>query len=108
MRLSQLLSEERTLPIEMDGDILTITYNPSAYTAEAEDRYIGNRETQRNIGALAEALTALLISWDLTDDEGETVALDRDTLRTLPGKFLNDVMEAINEDASPKKAKGKR
>lgn len=107
MRLSQLLGEKRTIEAEFEGDTLTLTYDPSAYTAEAEDRYMAARETQRNIGSLVEALLVLLINWDLVDEEGATVPIDRETLRSLPGKFLNDCMDAINEDSAPKKTKGK-
>lgn len=107
MRLSQLLAKERTIEVEIDGDTLTITYDPSAFTAEAEDRYAAQRETARNIGAMAEALDILLIKWDLTDEDGKTLPINTETLRTLPGEFLGRVMEAINEDASPKQKRGR-
>lgn len=107
MRLSQLMSNEKALEVEINGDILKITYDPSAFTAEAEDRYAAQRETQRNIGAMAEALDVLLLKWDLTDDDGEPLPINVETLRTLPGEFLGRVMEAINEDASPKQRRGR-
>lgn len=102
MKLAQLLSKERTLEIDIEGDTLTVTYCPSDLTPELEDKMQTSFETNRAGGALAKYLSGLLISWDLEDENG-VIPLDTEALNTLPIEFLNKVAESIIEDSNPKK-----
>lgn len=107
MRLSAVLADLTTLPIDVDGETLNVTYAPSSLTPELEDQYMAEFETQRTGGALAKYLANVVTQWDLVDDEGEPVAPTEEILRTLPVKFLGKVFEAIAEDINPQKKTGK-
>lgn len=108
MRLSQLQEDSCPLAIEMGDDSLNIVYLPSGYTPELEDKFMASSEKNRAGGSLAEFLSGMLVKWDLQDDEGNVHPTDMDSLRHLPVKFLNSIVEAISEDMNPqKKTKGK-
>ncbi|GIV51036.1 MAG: hypothetical protein KatS3mg038_1557 [Candidatus Kapaibacterium sp.] len=84
MKLSDLYKEERELSVAIGDDALHVTYRPAAYTplleAMLQDSVAGGRPSQ----ALAEALCALLVDWDLFNDDDEKLAINKSTLMSLP------------------------
>jgi hypothetical protein len=98
MRLSDLYQEERKLAIPVSDDELHITYRPAAFTplleAMLQDSVAAGRPSQ----ALAEALCALLVDWDLFNDEDEKLAINKSTLMTLPVSVLASLLSEISQD----------
>lgn len=107
MRLSAVLSGKPvTLPIEINNDVLTVTYLPDKLTPELEDIYQADFETQRSGGGLAKYVLGVLDSWDLKDDDGNDYPLTIEGLSTLPIKFIGAISTAISEDMNPEKKTG--
>lgn len=102
MKLAHLLSKERTLEIDIDGETLTVSYNPADLTPELEDKMQTCFETNRSGKGVAKYLVGLLLSWDLEDD-GTPIPLTIEALDTLPIYFLGEVTEKVIEDSNPKK-----
>jgi hypothetical protein len=47
----------------------------------------------------SEYAVAIIASWDLLDEEGETIALDAETVRTqVPSNILTDCLTAIGKE----------
>lgn len=101
MKLSQLLRDERSVTLDVDGESLPITYRPSGITPETEEAFLGGTERNRSGGAMASLLSDVLVSWGLEGEDGEPYPIDEDSLRRLPIPFLGDVLGAIFEDMRP-------
>lgn len=130
MKLSQVLSERKRLAIAVGDDVLNVVYRPKAITPEMVDGSITAAQLAKSGALNADSLTienadekfgmvlrmsampvdsvlAYVESWDLTDEEGVTIPLSRESLRTLPIEFLKTVVAAINEDMRPNPTKVK-
>lgn len=101
IRISQLVSDQRTVSVPVDGEQVSVTYRPGGFTPETEDRLHQHEEDQRGGAALVELLEGCLTSWDLEGDDGQALPVDAAQLRTLPIRFLGQVVKAIAEDMSP-------
>lgn len=98
MELSDLMRDEREIAVEMfTGETLNITYKPSRFTAAVEERFSNALDKKRLLTALAEALSEILIDWELGQN-GERLPINLETMKALPGKALNDIYLAIVED----------
>lgn len=102
IRVKDLLNDERTLVVDTKAGKLTIAYQPSLYTADLEDRVMSQLELRRPHGSLAESLVTLLKDWDVLGEDGETLPIDLETLRGLPGELLTLIQTEINADMNPK------
>lgn len=98
VKLSDLLKNERTIKVDIQGTDLTVTYRPSSITPETQDVFYAMMEKQRSGLALAEILTQRVVAWDLTDDEGEEIEISFDELKTIPVDVLAFVSNAILAD----------
>jgi hypothetical protein len=98
MKLSDLYKEERELSVAIGDDALHVTYRPAAYTplleAMLQDSVAAGRPSQ----ALAEALCALLVDWDLFNDDDEKLAINKSTLMSLPVGALAALLSEIGQD----------
>ena len=113
ININDLMGDRRTIPVETRAGILNITYQPSMYSAELEDRTMTLLQNGRPHGSLAESLSFELLDWDLTetitDEDGEVVEenakmpITLETLRSLPGELLTLIQQAINADMKPGK-----
>lgn len=115
IRVQDLLNDERTIVVETKAGDMHLTYQPSAYAAELEDRSMRLIETNRPYSSLAEGLSKLVVGWDITGkvettgddgvakvDENAPLPITLDVLRNLPGSLLILMQNAINADMKPK------
>lgn len=107
MKISHLLKGQRPLTVDLDGEKLTLTYRTGAVTPATHDQALDLVEKQRVGAALAKSLSLSLLSWDLTDEEGNAYPVAEESLRLLPVSFLDKVFTAIQEDLVPNERKPK-
>lgn len=124
MRISDALGEESPLAIHFPHGVLNIVYRPAAYTvAELEEI----QAEKNNIGRVVEAIRRVVKSWDLTDDDGNPVPLEKpvqailvvtdpesgevtkseppqDPLRHIPTPIFKEILKAVNADQEPGEA----
>lgn len=125
MRISDALKGETPLEVHFpSGSVLNITYRPASYTVAELEEIQGEKG---NAGRIIEAIRRIVISWDLVDDEGRPVPLDRptdamltvidgesgtvarsdppdDQLRHIPTPIFREILRAVNEDQEPGEA----
>ncbi len=99
MNFSELSSDSRRVPVMTAAGVLKATYRPSAVTPAFLSRYEPRLATSGtdSLSGLCEALSELLIEWDLFDD-GHQLGTDAETMATLPVTVLKDIFIAIRED----------
>jgi hypothetical protein len=103
VKLSNILNQQAPLAITFPtGDKLNLVYRPGQYTPKFESEVRKASEADDK-DALSCMLGPLLLSWDLTDDDGAPIACDVDTLHGLPNVLLSATLSAILKDMSPNK-----
>ena len=103
MKLSQVLSETKTVSIELSGETLIITFRPGGVTpaslARATAAFESNLDEHHAqiaaIDLMVQFLGDVLVAWNLTDDDGTTLPTNRETLELLPIEALARVFSAI-------------
>lgn len=105
-KLTDLVADRATVAVPFDGASLKVTYRPGAITPKVQAAvFKAQREQDVNAG-LCQPLSKLLVRWDLTDDEGETVPTTAESLADLPAQLLMRVLEAITDDMAPNPPRG--
>ncbi len=99
MKFSDLKKEFRQLTVDIDGESLNIAYYVNAYTPELEADMLDAEHKPAT--ALAQAMTVMLKSWDLEDDDGKPYPLAFSALSKLPLNFMLKIFEAIGRDMRP-------
>src|SRR5262245_63155121 len=87
-KLGQLVETTKRLVV-LFGDVkLKIAYRPSAVTPRFQ-KAVARAQAEGDLDALIlEPLCRLLASWDLTDDDGQALPIEADTLADLPVPIL--------------------
>jgi hypothetical protein len=107
MKVSALKGKERTIPITVpgeDGDpdeIVHITYRPGAVDLEMSDKITEAVLNGVEADVALIMLEPMLVSWELTDDDGLPWPVDVEHLRKTPLQFIGLILEAIQEDSRP-------
>lgn len=81
-----------------DGEELAVTYKPGILTAALENEL--SAYGQRSEG-WADLVSRLVVSWELTGEDGNPYPLQKEALMALPGWMLQAVVFGIREDLSP-------
>jgi hypothetical protein len=103
MKLSKVLGATRTVSIDLGGETLDVTFRPGAVTpaslARATAAFNENTDERSSqlaaIDLMVQFLGDVLVSWNLTDDDGAELPTSRDTLQLLPIEALARVFAAI-------------
>ena len=105
MKLGQVL-KTREVTIPFGEDALRVRYRSEALTPRlfimldvADEENVGEQTR-----LAVEVLTRVIAEWDLTYDDGKPYPVTTEALMELPLDFLTTVLQAITEDAAPKKA----
>lgn len=109
IRLSNLSRARRECTVtvtvdEASGESaeLPVVYNPRAFTPDLEAQAIKVEESKRGqLSFLAEAVSTLLVDWDLVDDDGNKLGTDVPTLMTMKAAVLGEVFAGIQKDMAP-------
>ena len=120
MKISELISNSRTLRISVHGNAIEFNYKPGVFTPEYNDRFqeikkksddadkLTDEEqaekNKENENQLISMICDLLTKWDIMEDDETTMyPIKVDSLRKVPYLVLNAIMESIIDDISPKK-----
>jgi hypothetical protein len=95
IQIAELLNDERTITVTIGGQEGKVTYRPGAMTPELEMVLSDGRGAPE---AVAEVISALLIEWDVLDENGDSYPTDSDSLMTLPSELLAETFRAISMD----------
>lgn len=101
--LAALQKRTKTIKADLgDGDSLTVTYRPGAFTPAFEDGMRAAVEA-KDPSALAKMVVALIIEWDLFEDDKQTrkVPLTIERIQTIPMLVLTPMLEMVGEDMRP-------
>ncbi len=95
IKLSELARKEKVLVVDFEGSDIELIYNPSLFTKAFRAHL---QEKQDEEGSLYDAIQETVLSWNISDDTGQMLSLDRDSLELLPVKLLYQVWLAIQTD----------
>lgn len=91
--LGDLLGGDRRFTKTIDGKEVVIAYNPAAYTSEFETALTADKPKQSEFDRrVLEGVAARIVR------DGGDVALNADTLKTLPIRFVRRVSDAVQVD----------
>lgn len=105
--LNHLENDVRSATVYYAGESARITYRPSESTPNKNAARVEAFESDGNKAGVA-LLCALLISWDVLDNEGVPLPITPEVLSDLPDPFLTAILNACQEDMYPKKKSGQR
>jgi hypothetical protein len=101
LRVTDLITDRRTIQVLFGEEILSITYRPSGFTPATEEKLDDLVQGKRIGKPLVDFLLDTLVAWDLLDDQGNVLPISRQVLAKLPLAFLARLFRAITEDLRP-------
>ena len=102
LTLAHLKRNTRTLVLEYAGEQVNVTYKPGAMSPALS---LEMADPATNLPVVT-VLEQTLVSWDVIGDDAQPLAVDHDTLLTLPSDFLGTVFSALMDDVSVGKPSG--
>ena len=103
-RLTQLVDATRTVSVPFGAVTLAVVYRPGVVTPRLQ-KAISQAQRESDIDAgLLMPMAELIASWDLTDDDGETIKTTPDALSDVPAAVLLAILSAIGEDMAPNRS----
>lgn len=105
-RLTDLVASSATVIVPFGGSSLLVVYRPDAITPRFQKAAQAAQAAGDLDAALLVPISTLIRSWDLTDDDGEPVGLDPNTLADVPAPVLLAVLTAIGADMAPNPTRG--
>lgn len=113
---SNLVENERTVAIDINGNDLHVTYRPSKLSPAFMTK-IGEDIEDDDELAFARLFCSIVADWDLEgpigEDEfvvehGQKVPLEAEYVSWVPAAILRYIIEQIGEDSAPKSKKKAR
>ena len=99
IRLSELKADVRKVTFDYDGSEINVEYKPSAITPIFQSK-MRKMDTSDAMN-MVEAVSVMLVSWDVLGDNGKPIAITTNTLGTLPIAFVSKVITSVFEDMQP-------
>lgn len=96
--LDSLVDDSHEFEVVWQGEPIQLVVRPSAVTP-ALGRVMRTGEAD---DALVQALTAVVVSWDVVDAQGAVTVPDTALLETLPSVFLSWLLKVIGEELAGK------
>jgi len=97
MRLNAVLKTKR-VRIPFGEDVLEVEYRPDAVTPRMVIQVDEAKKPAEQMRAVVEALSRILVSWDLIGEDGKPYPITKASLMDLPLFFLAQVFQAVTED----------
>jgi hypothetical protein len=103
MRLSEIRSETKVLTIPFQAGDLKVVYRPNAFTADIADKMQKQAaDTTTATDSFLDMVVGIIESWDLEDDAGEIVPIDKVRLRAeVPVPVFGRIFQEIQKDQTP-------
>ena len=93
LKLSELVSGVRTIPVPFGQHTITVSYLLSQRTPEA------NAEIDAVFGSVTSVICKLVDSWDLVDDDENPIPIDEDHVVKVPVPVLRKIITEIYGDS---------
>jgi hypothetical protein len=91
-----------TIPDQDSPDLdLHLHYRPRAITPKMERAFQELQASGEADRVVYDSLKALIVQWDLTDDQGVVIPLEPEPLSDVPSDLLLHVFRKIQEDLRP-------
>ena len=112
-KLRNMLGETGTIEIPVPGDDpLIVTYRRASLTPRMQSRLAEAQATARTegadalagreaIGILCEFYARAIVSWNLTDDDGQPLGTDAESLQDVDFSILNLITDEIGKAVRP-------
>ena len=86
------------------GETVNIEYHPNYMTPERESLLSAAAADGANSDGFVDMVVGMLASWDVLDDNGATLPVTHDVVKTLPFSFLAAALKAAGEASAPGEA----
>ena len=109
MKVSDLAKKEKELVIRVgDGptDLVHVVYRPGALTLEVSDQVKEIMETGFEHEVALAMLKAMVVKWDLEDEDEKELPVNEQTIKQVPLEFLGMILRGIEADARPNPTMG--
>lgn len=104
LKLQNIRENTRTVRVIIGGETLNLTINPGFLNQEVLDQY-REASDEGDHDTMAHIFGNIVREWDLMEDDETVMAIDAETMRTLPTVVLNRVWDEIATLISPKSRK---
>jgi hypothetical protein len=105
-KLTDLVASSATVVVPFGDVALRVAYRPDVVTPRFQ-KAVAKAQAESDLdAALLVPVSKLIRSWDLTNDAGDVVPIDPETLADVPVPVLLAVLTAIGEDMAPNPARG--
>lgn len=102
IRIDELESNEAECEVNYRGHKMTVRYFPDKITPETELK--AQEELSKDnwqSGFIINMLHPLLISWEITAQDGSTIPIEKTAMEIVPVGLLMATLQQINEHNSP-------
>jgi hypothetical protein len=100
MDLTKYTAVTKPLVINIEGEVLNITYRPNIYTLGFA-RELGEALESKDFDRQAETFARLVASWDLYLNEQDIVPLNAEGIQQVPMQVLAAIDSAIADAVRP-------
>jgi hypothetical protein len=100
IKVSQLNAPKRMVEVTFGEEKMNVTYRPSCVTPQ----FLDDLQQPKQGEAITDAVQALVVEWDLLNEQGRKLPPTSAVIRKLPLSFLMAVIKAITEDTEVPKA----
>lgn len=103
MKLSDIRSETKPLTIPFQAGDLKVVYRPNAFTADVADKMQAQAsKPEEATDGFLNMVVAILESWDLEDEDGKVIPIDKARLRAeVPVPVFGRIFAEIQADQTP-------
>jgi hypothetical protein len=105
IRVSDLANKRKDITVEWEGVRIALAFRPGSIAVEAEVKAAENKEGNER-GVIIESLRAMVLWWDIVDDNGKPAPISYETLDRLPFPLLHAMNRAIIEAMYPNPRSG--
>jgi len=99
VKLNELKNKRKALTLDTQYGEMKIEYCPAEYTGEIEGLIADGQDSP--VAAIVKLLEQLVTTWDIEGEDGESLAVNEDTLQKLPLELLLVIVKGITEDGRP-------
>lgn len=101
LSLSDIIEDAATIEVPIGENTLELTYKPSEFTPEQEQRFVAKQKGEVKSDALVQWVVDLVTEWQLWDGD-RRIPVTTEELSKLPLSFIGDVIMGIAEDVAGK------
>jgi hypothetical protein len=94
IRISDLANKRKEITVEWEGEAIRLAFRPGSMALDAEVKAAESKEGNER-GPIIESLRAMVLWWDIVDDDGKVAPISYEVLDRLPFPLLFAMNRAI-------------